>query len=112
MSQKNRDKHGRWRNQTIAFHVSPEEGIAIRTYAKLSGLTQQEYLIRRSLDQDIVVVGNPRVYKALKSQMEQICVELKRLSPGEIVDPNLLETVRLVTQVYGGMGKTSDTSLM
>ena len=109
MSQKNHDKHGRWRNQTIAFHVSPEEGIAIRTHAKLSGLTQQEYLIRRSLERDIVIVGNPRVYKALKSQMEQICVELKRLVPGTPIDPELQETIRLIAETYDRMQHESNT---
>lgn len=106
MSRKNSDGRGRWRSQTIAFRVSPEEGAAIRSCAKLSGLTLQEYLTRRSLEQDIVVVGNPRVYKALKSQMEQICSELRRLSPGDPVDPDLQETIRLVAEVYAGMGTT------
>lgn len=104
MSRKNSDGRGRWRSQTIAFRVSPEEGAAIRSCAKLSGLTLQEYLTRRSLEQDIVVVGNPRVYKALKSQMEQICSELRRLSPGDPVDLDLQETIRLVAEVYAGMG--------
>ena len=104
MSRKNCDGRGRWRSQTIAFRVSPEEGAAIRSHAKLSGLTLQEYLTRRSLEQDIVVVGNPRVYKALKAQMEQICLELQRLSPGDSVNPDLQETIRLVVEVYAGMG--------
>lgn len=51
-----------------------------------------------------MVVGNPRVYKALKSQMEQICSELRRLSPGDPVDLDLQETIRLVAEVYAGMG--------
>lgn len=106
MSRKNCDGRGRWRSQTIAFRVSPEEGAAIRSRAKLSGLTLQEYLTRRSLEQDIVIVGNPRVYKALKDQMEQICSELRRLSPGDPVDPDLQETIRLVAEVHAGMGKS------
>lgn len=107
MSHKNCDGRGRWRSQTIAFRVSPEEGAAIRSHAKLSGLTLQEYLTRRSLEQDIVVVGNPRVYKALKAQMEQIRLELQRLSPGDSVNPDLQETIRLVAEIYAGMGKAS-----
>ena len=107
MSRKNCDGRGRWRSQTIAFRVSPEEGAAIRSRARLSGMTLQEYLTRRSLEQDIVVVGNPRVYKALKAQMEQIYSELRRLSPGDPVDLDLQETIRLVAEIYAGMGKAS-----
>lgn len=107
MSRKNCDGRGRWRSQTIAFRVSPEEGSTIRSRARLSGLTLQEYLTRRSLEQDIVVVGNPRVYKALKVQMEQIRLELQRLSPGDSVNPDLQETIRLVAEIYAGMGKAS-----
>jgi len=47
MSLKNRDKHNRWRNKTVAFRVSPEEDTQIETFVKLSGLTKQDYITRR-----------------------------------------------------------------
>ena len=103
MSTKNTDHRGRWRNQTVAFHVTPEEKDAINTRAQLSGLIRQEYLIQRALAQDIVVVGNPRVHKALKHQMEQILVELQRIGQGETVDQDLQETIRIVAATFDGM---------
>ena len=66
MSAKNLDKHNRWRNKTVAFRVSPEEDTQIETAVKLTGLTKQDYIIRRLLERDVVVQGNPRVYKALR----------------------------------------------
>lgn len=66
MSAKNLDSHKRWRNITVGFRVSAEENELINKAVKLSGLPKQEYCYRRCLGQDIVVVGNPRVYKALK----------------------------------------------
>ena len=36
---------------------------------KLTGLTKQDYIIRRLLERDVVVQGNPRVYKALRDQL-------------------------------------------
>jgi hypothetical protein len=107
MSQKNLDQNGRWRSRTIAFRVSPEENDSINTRVRLSGLTKQEYLIRRCQEQDIVVVGNPRVYKALKGQMEWILAELRRLEPGNAVDKDLLETIRLVAATLHGMNENS-----
>jgi hypothetical protein len=107
MSQKNLDRNGRWRNLTIGFRVSPEENESINTRVQLSGLTKQEYLIRRCQEQDIVVVGNPRVFKALKGQMEQILAELRRLDSGNEADYDLLDTIRLVSTTLRGMNEDS-----
>ena len=109
MSHKALDKRGRWRSVTIAFRASPEERDSIKTLAKLSGLTLQEYLIRRCQEKEVVVVGNPRVYKARKTQMERIVQELQRIGAGEPVDPELLNIIRTVISTYEGM-KTQSTS--
>ena len=63
----------------MGFRVSPEENERINKAVALSGLPKQEYCYRRCLNQDVVVQGNPRVYKALKNQMAAIYEELKRL---------------------------------
>ena len=65
MSVKNLDRHNRWRNKTVAFRVSPDEDREIETAVRLSGLTKQDYITRRLLCRDVVVQGNPRVYKAV-----------------------------------------------
>ena len=72
MSLKNRDNHNRWRNKTVAFRVSPEEDAQIETFVKLSGLTKQDYITRRLICKDVVVQGNPRVYKALRDQLAAV----------------------------------------
>ena len=58
MPAKNLDKHNRWRNKTVAFRVSPEEDAQIETAVKFTGLTKQDYIIRRLLCRDVVVQGN------------------------------------------------------
>ena len=103
MSLKNRDNHNRWRNKTVAFRVSPEEDTQIETFVKLSGLTKQEYIIRRLTDREITVVGNPRVYKALRDQMKLIYQELQRLAVDEEVPPDLLETLQMVALTLNGL---------
>lgn len=105
MSHKNLDRRGRWRNKTIAFRVSPEENEAINIRAQISGLSKQEYLCRRSMEQDITVIGNPRVYKALKEQMIQIHADLQHIAQGEQVDADLLETIRIVAVTFGGLNQ-------
>ena len=67
MSKKNYDNHNRWRNKTVAFRVSAEEDLQLEILVKLTGLTKQDYIIRRLLERDVVVQGNPKVYKDRKS---------------------------------------------
>ena len=45
MSEKVLDAHGRWRNITVAFRVSPEEDEQIERLVKLTGLTKQDYIM-------------------------------------------------------------------
>lgn len=44
MSAKNNDNHNRYRSQTIAFRVSPEEDKQINIAVSLSGMTKQDYI--------------------------------------------------------------------
>ena len=76
--EKTLDKQGRWRNKTVAFRVSPEEDKVIEAKVRMCGLTKQDYIIRRLEERPVVVMGNPKVYKALRNQMADILEELKR----------------------------------
>ncbi len=103
MSAKNRDNHNRWRNKTVAFRVSPEEDAQLETAVRLSGLTKQDYITRRLLERDVVVQGNPRVYKALRNELAAVLEELRRMEAGSSVDDELLETIELIAVILGGM---------
>ena len=102
MSAKNLDKHNRFRSITVGFRVSPEEQAELDRAVSLSGLTKQEYCYRRCMERDIVVQGNPKVYKALKTQMAEILAELKRISSGDGVQPELIETIKLIAVTMDG----------
>lgn len=106
MSHKNLDRNGRWRNTTIAFHVSPEEKQDIEMRVKLSGLTKREYMCQRAMERAVVVMGNPRVYKALKTQMAEILDELRRVESAGQIDMSLHETIRIVAATVGGLRET------
>ena len=103
MSAKNLDDHIRWRSKTIAFRVSPEENEQLEIAVRLSGLTKQDYITRRLLNRDIVVQGNPRVYKALRDQLAAVLGELRRMEARGGVDDELLATIRLITVTLDGM---------
>ena len=103
MSLKNRDNHNRWRNKTVAFRVSPEEDTQIEIFVKLSGLTKQDYITRRLTCKDVVVQGNPRVYKALKQELAAVLAELQRIEAGNGVDEELLNGIELISIILGGL---------
>ena len=103
MSLKNRDNKNRWRNKTVAFRVSPEEDAQIETAVRLSGLTKQDYITRRLLCREVVVQGNPRVYKALRNELAAVLAELQRIEAGGGVDDELLDTIRLIAAIMDGM---------
>ena len=103
MSAKNVDKHNRWRNRQVAFRLSPEEADLLDTKVYLSGLTKQDYIIRRLLEKEIVVMGNPKVYKALKNQLAAVLCELQRIEAGTSLSEELLETIRLIAEIMGEM---------
>lgn len=103
MSAKNRDEHNRFRSITVGFRVSPEENEQINIAVALSGLPKQEYCYRRCLNREIVVQGNPRVYKALRNHLAAVLDELKRIeAAGEIRD-ELLDNIELITRTLDGM---------
>ena len=103
MSVKVLDRQGRWRNKIVAFRVSPEEDEQLEIAVRLSGLTKQDYIVRRLQEKEIVVVGNPRVYKALKNELEKVLEQLERIEAGAGVSRYLLDTIELVTKTMQGM---------
>ena len=103
MSLKNRDNHNRWRNKTVAFRVSPEEDAQIETFVKLSGLTKQDYITRRLICKDVMVQGNPRVYKALRDQLAAVLDELRRIETGGSVSDELLDVIEMIAAIMDGM---------
>lgn len=103
MSAKNVDNHNRWRNKTVAFRISPEEDEQIEKLVKLSGLTKQDYITRRLMEHDVVVQGNPRVFKALRNQLTDMLTELRRIEAGAQVDDELLDIIEMIAVILDGM---------
>ena len=103
MSAKNYDNHNRWRNKTVAFRVTAEEDLQLETYVSMSGLTKQDYITRRLLCKDVVVQGNPRVFKALRDQFNAVLEELRRIEAGVGVDDELMDTIQMMAAIMDGM---------
>jgi hypothetical protein len=55
------------------------------------------------MERDVVVQGNPRVYKALKNQMADMLAELQRIEAGNNVSDDLLNIIELIAVTMDGM---------
>lgn len=108
MSQKKLDAHGRFRSVSASFRVSPEENDLLNRLVALSGLTKREYITKRLLNRDIIVQGNPRIYKALKNQLAEVLEELQRIESGGTVNDELLALIAQIAEIMKGMKVESE----
>jgi len=108
MSMKNRDEHNRWRNITVGFRVSPEENELLNRAVALSGVPKQEYCYRKCMNRDVVVQGNPRVFKALRNQLADVLAELQRIETVGEVNDELLDLIEMIADILGGLKEESE----
>lgn len=108
MSLKNRDEHNRWRNITVGFRVSPEENELLNRAVALSGLPKQEYCYRKCMNRDVVVQGNPRVFKVLRNQLAYVLAELQRIETVGEVNDELLDLIEMIADILGGLKEESE----
>ncbi len=87
----------------VSFRMSSEERDDLNVRVKLSGLTKQDYIIKRLSERDVIVQPNTRVYKALRNQMAEILTELKRINNGADIDSDLLDIIQITAQTYNGL---------
>ena len=80
----------------MSFRMSPEEAKLLDAYVSISGLTKQDYLIHGALQKDIIVYGNPRVFKGLRNRLDDVCCELKRINDASNLS---IELISLLKQI-------------
>lgn len=102
---KSLDSKGRWRNRLVGFRVSEEEAEMINRMVALSGLTKQDYILRKLLNWQVVVQGNPKVYKALKKELNCVLDELKRLEVCSGQNEELLQIIQIISLTLNDMNE-------
>ena len=83
--------------------MSPEEDLQLEAFARLSGMTKQDYIISRLLNREVTVQGNPRVYKALRNELAAVLAELQRIENGEKIDEDLLTLIDQIANILNEM---------
>ena len=103
MSAKNCDNHNRWRNITVGFRVSQEENEQLNRAVAMSGLPKQEYCYRKCMDNSITVTPNPRIFKALKTALDDVRTELRRISAETQPSDELMNDITLIAKMLNDM---------
>lgn len=106
MSEKRLDKQGRWRNKDVSFRLSPEEAKLLDTYVALSGLTKREYIARRVLNEEISITPNPRVYKALRNNLNDVYNELVRINNSGEISTELSSTIQYIANMLNQINRS------
>ena len=83
--------------------MSDEENEQLNKIVAATGLTKQDYIIKRLLDREIVVLPNPSVYSALKGLLKNVYDELKMFDKSAQLDDEFLETLNFITKVLYGI---------
>lgn len=105
MSKKNLDQQGRFRSKTVSFRMSPEEAKLLDDYVSFSGLNKQDYLINRALQTDVIVYGNPRVFKGLRNRLDDVLNELNRIDNGQKISNELYCLIKQILIIIGDMNE-------
>lgn len=95
--------HNRFRSQTIAFRVSPEEDKQINIAVSLSGMTKQDYITYKLLDRTINVKASCKVHRAVYDRLTEALEQLKMLNDGREIDDELMDNISLITRLIDGL---------
>lgn len=72
---------------------------------RLCGLTKQDYLARRALDEQVAVVPSSRVLKALRGQSESLASELSSIADASQFDDRLLGELRWLAGIMASFAR-------
>ena len=90
---------------TVGFRVSPEEAREIDALVALSGLTKQDYILRRLANREVTVYPNVRVQRAVQDQAMLCYEELRRIERAGDVNPELAHAHSVLAEIFAGLGR-------
>ncbi len=70
---------------------------------KASGLTKQDYILAKLMDEEVIVRPSSRLHKALKDSMGNIYAQLLRIRAGEALSNQLEHAITLLAEEFADM---------
>ncbi len=93
------------RSRTISFWVTPAQAAEINEMVKISGLTKQDYLTRRMLDQQVIIGPSSRVVRNLKDKSERIATKLDEIANASQMSDTLLDELRWLADIMAAFAR-------
>lgn len=69
-------------------------------------MTKQDYITYKLLDRTINVKASCKVHRAVYDRLTEVLEQLKRLNNGNEIDDELLENIKLITNLIEGLYQT------
>lgn len=60
------------------------------------------------MNRNVIVQGNPRVFKALRNQLANVLSELQRIEAGGDVNDELFDLIEMIADILGGLKEESE----
>jgi hypothetical protein len=89
--------------------MSEEERYELQKRVELTGRQLQDYLIKSTLHQKIIVIGNKVQFERLKANLDEIAIEFCRIGDAAGVNEELLVPIRTALEIINDFEKDSDT---
>lgn len=95
----------------MAFRLTPEEHALLCERIALSGLSRQEYIYRKLMDmEEVIVKPSARVHKALKDSMARIYQQLLRVRAGGVLSNQTEAVIEMLTEEFSELGPATEES--
>ncbi len=89
---------------TVGFRVTAEQSQRINDLVALSGMTKQDYIVKRLECEEIIAKPSSRLYKALRDDVRLVYRELARLVDGGCPDERIVKLAESLAVVFTAEG--------
>ena len=96
MSEKVRDCKNRWRAITVAFRASAEENELLNRKVYLCGITKQQYIIDRLLEDKVRVVVNRKVLNRLSERLGVLNDTIQTALQSSVLDDISVDELKFI----------------
>lgn len=89
---------------TVSFRLDPESARRLDALVAMSGLTKQDYITSRLLDERVAAVPSSRLERRLRGAMASVYAELLRAKEeGRAVGADVAWASRALAETYAGL---------
>lgn len=99
-----KENYNRYRCKTLVFTQSNVEKERINSLVYLSGMSKQDYIIRRLIDEEVVAIPNIKVQKHIREMLKKVnCQLIEQLKLGNEPTKETKEIISVISLMMSDM---------